>query len=111
MSADQYVANYEVVDEQPAQVAQRKEFNPNFLLVLIMLIMTMALVVLVYDRYFSERAQATIEQVAPAIAPPGPHPGAVRVEDAHCASGQGWQWTESVPDGQGGENNIIKGSC
>lgn len=33
------------------------------------------------------------------------------VYDEHCAGGIGQQWLERVPDGQGGTNLVILGSC
>ena len=117
MNSDYTYTPAEPAIEPAPPPAQRRTIHPNFLLVLIMLILMMARVVLIYDRYFSERVRAeatTTEQVAP-TGEPLPKVGresAVRVEDSHCAGGYGWQWTEAVEDLATGQvNGVIVSSC
>ncbi len=99
--------------------------NPNTLLVIIT-ILSLAIMALVVVRDVQSAPQV-VEWPTPEPAPT-PTPTAAPVDassdgipvgrtnarlvaDSYCAGGQGWQWLESVPDGMGGENLIIKGSC
>ena len=81
--------------------------QPNVLLAFIVLILLLIMTVLIYNQFFTKPTQ----QLAAPVATEQRHPYATQVADPHCASGQGWEWLVSVPDGQGGENWVRKGSC
>ena len=99
--------------------------NPNVLLVVIMLIALASNAILLAR--VTDLSQAAPVAPTPTATPaPTPTPlpvddhsdgvpvgrdNARLVYDHHCASGVGWQWFQSVEDGQGGENLIMMGSC